>query len=68
MDKSTFGTNETEYLGFHLTPSGILPGTDKTAAVRNYPAPTTVKQIRQFVGLAASSGTTSKISPESAVI
>ena len=44
---------ETEYLGFKLTDNGILPGTDKTKAVREFPPPKTVRQIRQFVGLAS---------------
>ena len=52
-DKSTFGTRETEYLGFKLTPTGVLPGTDKLKAVQKFPTPKTVRQIRQFVGLAS---------------
>ena len=52
-DKSTFGTNEVEYLGFKLGADGIQPGTDKTKAVRDFPEPNNVKQIRQFVGLAS---------------
>ena len=52
-EKSFFGSNETEYLGFKLTENGILPGTDKTKAVREFKMPTTVKQIHQFVGLAS---------------
>ena len=53
LDKSTFGASETEYLGFKITDKGILPGTDKTKAVKEFQPPKTVKQIRQFVGLAS---------------
>ena len=53
IEKSTFGTDEVEYLGFKLGADGIQPGTDKTKAVRDIPEPQNVKQIRQFVGLAS---------------
>ena len=53
IDKSTFRESETEYLGFKITDQGILPGTDKTKAVKEFQPPRTVKQIRQFVGLAS---------------
>ena len=53
LEKSNFGANATEYLGFKLTENGVLPGTDKTKAVKNFPIPKTVRQIRQFVGLAS---------------
>jgi hypothetical protein len=38
-------------LGFCLTPEGILPGSDKLAAVKNATLPKNVHQIRQFLGL-----------------
>ncbi len=39
------------HLGFHLTPKGFLPGTDKLKAVRDLDAPQYLTQIRQFLGL-----------------
>ena len=36
IDKSTFGAEEMEYLGFKITLEGILPGTDKTRAVKSF--------------------------------
>ncbi len=45
-------TGDVTYLGFRLTPQGILPGLDKLAAVKNARAPINVHQIRQFLGLA----------------
>ena len=53
IEKSFFGSNHTEYLGYHLSDHGIQPGTDKLRAVRDFPSPKTVRQIRQFVGLAS---------------
>lgn len=51
LEKCHFAKLEVEYLGFKLTPNGILPGTDKTQAVRDTKPPTTVHQVRQFLGL-----------------
>ena len=50
--KCHFGTQNVDYLGFRLTPQGILPGIDKLKCVRDAPAPTNVTQIKQFLGLA----------------
>ena len=51
LEKCHFGKTEVEYLGFKLTPNGVLPGTDKLAVVRDTKPPTTVHQVRQFLGL-----------------
>jgi len=51
LKKSCIGAKEVVYLGFRLTPEGILPGKDKLKAVELFPPPTTVKQIKQFLGL-----------------
>ena len=40
-----------EYLGFKLTPHGVLPGTDKTEIIRNAAPPDTVHKVQQFLGL-----------------
>jgi hypothetical protein len=52
LKKCYFGSTNVTYLGFRLTPQGILPGSDKLAAVKNARPPTNVHQIRQFLGLA----------------
>ena len=46
-----FGSKEVAYLGFQLTPQGILPGRDKLGAVRGATPPKDVHQVRQFLGL-----------------
>jgi hypothetical protein len=51
IKKCVFGSNEVNYLGFHLTEQGIRPGTDKLKAVRLAKPPETVRQVRQFLGL-----------------
>ena len=50
--KSAFRAREVTYLGYRLTGEGISPGGAKLKAVSDLPAPTSVKQIREFVGLA----------------
>jgi len=50
-EKCNFGATTVNYLGFRLTPEGILPGTDKLKAVRDMPPPSSVTQVRQFLGL-----------------
>ncbi len=50
-DKCEFGATSVQYLGFRLTPKGILPGKDKLQAVRDMQPPTSVTEVRQFLGL-----------------
>lgn len=49
--KSAFCTRTVTYLGFELSGEGLRPGKAKLKAVRDFPEPRTVKQIRQFNGL-----------------
>ena len=51
LAKCEFGATNVSYLGYRLTPEGILPGLDKLKAVRDSKMPTTVQEIRQFMGL-----------------
>ena len=51
LKKCVFGSQNVAYLGFQLTPQGILPGKDKLKAVRDALPPKTVHQVRQFLGL-----------------
>jgi len=52
LSKSLFLNNKTPYLGHTLTPTGILPGPDKTKALRDVASPIATKQLRSFLGLA----------------
>jgi len=50
--KSTFGASEVCYLGYLIDKNGLRPGSEKLDAVKKLEAPTSVKKIREFVGLA----------------
>ena len=52
LSKCLFGAHEVTYLGFRFSGNGVRPGEEKLAAVRDFPEPTSVRQIRQFTGLA----------------
>jgi hypothetical protein len=52
IDKSHFNINELTFLGFNISKNGILPSKKKTAAIRDWPVPSNVQQVRQFLGLA----------------
>ena len=51
LDKCIFSGSRIPYLGFMLTPEGVLPGDDKTKAVREFAMPTNVRKVREFLGL-----------------
>jgi hypothetical protein len=49
--KCDFFKKELMYLGHVINPHGIQPDPEKFAAIRNMATPTTVKDIRSFVGM-----------------
>jgi hypothetical protein len=51
LSKCQFFHNQLEYLGHELNLEAIQPGRAKTKAVSEYPRPTNVHEIRQFIGL-----------------
>ena len=50
--KCTFATTEIQYLGYTLTPKGVKPNDSKVTAVKDFPRPKTVRQVKSFLGLA----------------
>ncbi|KAJ8370632.1 hypothetical protein SKAU_G00106600 [Synaphobranchus kaupii] len=46
-----FSLEELKFLGYRVNPQGILPDMDKVKAVSEFPAPTDVRQVQQFLGL-----------------
>ena len=50
-DKSFFGKNEIEYLGYWVTRQGVQPMPKKVDAILNMAEPKNRKQLRGFVGL-----------------
>lgn len=53
LSKCHFVRQKVEYLGHLITPRGLLPNRKKVSAVTDFPTPTSVTQVRQFVGLAS---------------
>ena len=51
--KCHFVCQQVEYLGHLITPKGLRPNPKKVSAVTDFPTPTSVTQVRQFVGLAS---------------
>ena len=50
--KSQFGTDQTTYLGYKISREGIRPSDDKVKALSKLPLPSTVTEVRSFLGLA----------------
>ena len=51
LHKCKFAEPSVEYLGCTISAGLIKPGAEKTAAVKNFAPPQTVKEIRRFTGL-----------------
>lgn len=49
--KCVFGVPTIDFLGHHITPDGITPLDDKVQAVRDFPQPTSLRKLREFLGL-----------------
>lgn len=49
--KCQFCLSELTFLGYRITPSGVKPDPDKIKVVKEFNAPSDVKQVRQFLGL-----------------
>ena len=51
LEKCVFGSKEVEYLGHIVSSEGVKSDLKKVQAVKNYPVPKTVRDVRSFVGL-----------------
>lgn len=49
--KCNFGVSELKFLGYLVTTNGLSPLPTKVEAIRDYPQPTTKKQLRRFLGM-----------------
>jgi hypothetical protein len=50
LDKCTFAATEVEYLGMVISEDQIKMDPTKLEGIKNWPTPTTVKQVRSFLG------------------
>ena len=53
IKKCDFYQTEVEYLGFDVGAYGVKPSLSKVRAVAEWPTPTSVKDVRSFLGLAS---------------
>jgi hypothetical protein len=53
FDKCSFMKTSVRYLGYIIHNGEVLPNPDKIKPLNSLPAPTTVMQVRQFIGLAS---------------
>ena len=51
LEKCSFCLQEVTYLGHIISKDGIKPNPEKIKVVKEYPVPTSVKEVRQFLGL-----------------
>ncbi|KAL9293424.1 putative nucleotidyltransferase, Ribonuclease H [Arabidopsis thaliana] len=52
LSKCAFAVSKVEYLGHFISGNGIETNSAKIKAVLDWPKPTTLKQLRSFLGLA----------------
>ena len=50
-DKCEFLWKEVTYVGHKLTTEGLLPDSEKVAAVKEFPTPTNTLQLKHYLGL-----------------
>jgi len=49
--KCTFGVSNIEFLGFEISAAGLSPLPDRVDAIIKFPRPTTITQLRRFLGM-----------------
>ena len=50
LSKCTFGVTSIQYLGHYVTVKGVSVDPEKILAISSWPTPTTVRQLRGFLG------------------
>lgn len=51
INKCTFGKSTVNFLGYQISNGGFLPNPDRVEAILNFPSPTTVREMRRFLGM-----------------
>ena len=49
--KCVLGVAELQFLGHHVNQHGVYPPEDQVHVIREFPKPTTVRQLREFLGM-----------------
>lgn len=49
--KCVFGAKEVSFLGYSISASGTKPLDSKVQAIKDFPVPKTIKQLRRFLGM-----------------
>lgn len=52
LDKCKLLQHKVKFLGHVVDRNGVRPDPDKVSAVRDWPVPSTIRQVRAFLGLA----------------
>ena len=52
LDKCTFAAREVAYLGHLVSTNGVSPDASKVEAIKPFPLPRTLRDVREFLGLA----------------
>ena len=50
-DKCVFGAASLDFVGHRIDSSGVSPLPERVQAIENFPEPTTVTQLRRFIGV-----------------
>ena len=50
-DKCVFGMKEVDFLGHRISSKGVRPLPSKVSAVQDFPVPTSVKSLQEFIGM-----------------
>ncbi|CAB0007775.1 unnamed protein product [Nesidiocoris tenuis] len=51
VSKCVFGQDQLEFLGYLITPAGVLPLPDRVKAIKDYKLPETIQDLRTFLGV-----------------
>ncbi|XP_066940942.1 uncharacterized protein [Macrobrachium rosenbergii] len=51
FDTCTFGVERVDFLGHEISPGGVRPLASKVEAVVRFPTPTSIKGVREFLGM-----------------
>lgn len=49
--KCELGVEEVKFLGYHVSKDGIRPLEEKVEAIKRYPEPRSIKELRRFLGM-----------------